>query len=295
MRKKLIHIQILHLSVAFIRNFFLGITAYFKAVPFIFTHRLYRYAILPFILLILVGYFAQKLQNHQYNPSFETLDDLYWYLLVFILEQSAALFLMKNAAYIVFVLLSPLMTFLSSKTDTILTGKTFPFDWQQFQNDLLRALRLIIRNIIWQYLFLIPLIIVAYIIWGKYADTPMYTIGLMVIGYYCGFSLLDYVNERRKLNVNESVRFVQEHRGLSLAIGGVFIFLLQIEIDFDALLFFLRDYSWMEWFKQLFPFLKELVILTFVSFVPILAISAATLSMHDLVQNEGQHTDNEIS
>ncbi len=267
--------------MAFFRNFFLGLQSYLQAVGFMLRHGLFFYAIVPFLLLIAVGFFSRKLEAHVFHSEITDLNDVYWYILTLLFELLISVFLTKNAGYIVFVLLSPLMTYLSSKTEHIMTGKQYPFEWEQFWKDMLRALRILVRNLIWQYLILTPLILISLIFWGELDDSPIYPLVLLVIGYYCGFSLLDYINERRQLSVEDSIRFVRRHRGLALSIGSVFIVLLQIKLDFNVLFF---DFSQHDtgMLGAVWLFVKEVFALGFISLVPILSIIAATIAMHQV-------------
>ena len=47
---------------------------------------------------------------------------------------------------------------------------------------------------------------------------------LLVSSYFYGFSFIDYSNERNKLSVKESVRFIRKNKGLSVGIGMIFSF-----------------------------------------------------------------------
>jgi CysZ protein len=243
------------------------------------------YAIVPFFLLIAVGYVSRQLETHVFHSEINNLSDVYWYIITLLFELLISVFLTKNAGYVVFVLLSPLMTYLSSSTEHIVTGKHYPFEWEQFWKDMLRAIRILVRNLIWQYLLLTPLLLLSFVFWGNLNESPLYPIALMVIGYYCGFSLLDYINERRQLTVEESIRFVRRHRGLALSIGGVFILLLQIQLDFNVLFLDFSAHN-TSWLGCLWLFVKEIFAIGFLSLVPILSIIAATLAMHELNINK---------
>jgi hypothetical protein len=91
--------------VAFIRNFLLGLRSYLQAIGFMLRHGLFFYAIVPFLLLIVVGYFSRQLEAHVFHSEINNLNDLYWYILTLLFELLMSVFLSKNAGYIVFVLL----------------------------------------------------------------------------------------------------------------------------------------------------------------------------------------------
>ena len=44
----------------------------------------------------------------------------------------------------------------------------------------------------------------------------------MVAAYYYGFSFIDYICERRRLTLVDSVRFMRNNKGLTLANGSIF-------------------------------------------------------------------------
>jgi len=52
--------------------------------------------------------------------------------------------------------------------------------------------------------------------------------------------LLDYINERRRLSTEESFKFIREHSGLTITVGGIFSGLMLIPYaGFIWLLFWL--------------------------------------------------------
>lgn len=123
--------------------------------------------------------------------------------------------------YVLLILMSPVLAFLSEKVEEKLTGNSYPFRVDRFIKDVLRGVLVALRNfffefgmviLIWSLFWSLSLIfpIVAPI-------TIIITVG--VSAYYYGFSMIDYVNERRRLSMGDSARFVRAYKGIALAIG----------------------------------------------------------------------------
>lgn len=130
--------------------------------------------------------------------------------------------------YIVLVLLSPLLAYASEVAEEKLTGRQFPFSWRQLMKDALRGALVAMRNgvlelaftvAIWVASFFLPLI------------TPISFILLFVVSsYFYGFSMFDYVFERRRMRIGETTRAVNSQLGAVLANGACFSLLMKIPL-----------------------------------------------------------------
>jgi CysZ protein len=191
----------------------------------------------------------------------------------------------KFSKYLVVVLLSPMFALLSEKVEEMLTKNRYPFKLQQTFNDVKRGIRIVVRNMMWEYFFFIIVLGLVAFFDGGVRATLFFSIPLTIGFFYYGFSFIDYINERRRLNVEQSVFFVRKHRGLAVAIGSVYSLLFLLPIDFHAML----DFSAL--FVSPWEAIKSIVInfiaWLIVSAAPILAIITATLSMHELVDLSG--------
>jgi CysZ protein len=121
--------------------------------------------------------------------------------------------------YLFLIIGSPLFAYLSEKTEALLEGKDYPFNFRQLLKDIIRGISLALRNSLWQTVYTISILILSLfpvIGWV----TPV--IALFIECYYYGFSMLDYSCERHKLSPSESVAFIGNHRGLALANGLLF-------------------------------------------------------------------------
>jgi CysZ protein len=121
--------------------------------------------------------------------------------------------------YLFLIIGSPLFAYLSEKTEAIMEGKDFPFSFSQLLKDIVRGIRLALRNTLWQAVYTISLLLLSFfplIGW----ITPV--IAIFIECYYYGFSMLDYSCERHKLSPSESISFIGKHKGLAVGNGIVF-------------------------------------------------------------------------
>jgi CysZ protein len=240
-----------------------AVQAYFQTHRFIIKHRLWKWILIPgllYTLLFCAGiYFFWISSETAIEWMFAKtgvrtwLDkmDLEWlrFLLIFGRIMVHLVFLMFYFSlfkYLFLIIGSPLFAYLSEKTEAIIEGKDFPFSFTQLLKDILRGIRIALRNMLWQTVYTLSIFILAFIPVVGWI-TPL--ISLLVECYYLGFSMLDYSCERHKLSTSQSISFIGKHKGL--AIGNGLIFLLM----------------------HLIPFLGWLL-------APSYAVIAATISLH---------------
>ncbi len=258
-----------------------GFRAYWKAIRFLIEHRLYWYMLIPAVLMLIIYYLGSLVQNHHLQPDVETTNDIVWYVFYLMIEISVALLLMKFAKYLVVVLLSPLLSHLSMKAEFILTGKTYPWNFKQLVSDVKRAMRIVIRNMMWEYFFFIIIYIVAAIGWKDAQSSPIFYLTFLIGFYYYGFSFMDYINERRRLTMDQGIMFVRKNRGVAVVIGAGYSIMILVPVDLSALF----DYSSFgdNFGSALGRLFLNLFLWLCASLAPILAILAATIVMDDLV------------
>lgn len=136
-----------------------------------------------------------------------------------ILRLVLLLFYFSLFKYMFLIVGSPLFAYLSEKTENIMEGKDFPFNFKQFLKDIGRAITIALRNFLWQTVYLIAVLLLSFIpLFGWIA--PL--VALLIECYYFGFSMLDYSSERNKLTAAQSIEFIGRHRGLAIGNGLVF-------------------------------------------------------------------------
>lgn len=265
----------------FFKHFWLGMVAYRDAIRFIHQKRWYWYFLIPAGLMLLIYKMGDALRTHSVTPNFDTMNGIVWYSIQLMIEISIALLLMKFAKYLVVIILSPLLSFLSQKCEKELTGKVYPFKMNLLVDDVKRGIRIAVRNMMWEYFFFIIIFIVSKFGWEDPKDSPVFYLTFVIGFFYYGFSFIDYVNERRRLDMDQSIVFVRGHRGLAVAIGAIYSVLILVPVDLSSI--FSLD-KIMENPVQNIPFfILHLFLWMCASVAPILAIVAATISMHKLV------------
>lgn len=279
-------------------NFFqllkLGYKNYFLGFHFLIKHKLYWFAAFPLILFAGVYwlglYFEQVELNIGNDLSYKmshinTLNGVTFLTVKMLFFDSLYVIFTKFTLYIVVILLSPLLSILSERIENIISGNKYKFSLKQLIHDIKRGIRIASRNLFWEYFFFLLILAVAYMIGGITKTILLYSIPFLISFYFYGFAFLDYVNERRRLNIQQSTYFVSKHKGLAIAIGSVY------SLFFLSFFYILRSFSKLPSDTNTQLLWGSILVFTFIlaALAPILAITSATLSMHtvvDLTQNE---------
>ncbi len=208
--------------IQWFKDFFLGIVSYFKAGEMIFKHNLWYYFIFPTIFLIFILLERDVLLEQIRNERFDTLPEENWDFQVLIISLKAIGFFLLKYLYqnIVLILSVPFLAMLSVSIERKLTGNKYPFSLKQLLKDIRRGANVAVTNMIIQMLFIAGwyLIMLIFPVVKPATDIVVFCLGF----YFYGFSFMDYTNERRRLNLEESMRFIRNHSGMAIAIGGIF-------------------------------------------------------------------------
>ena len=199
-------------NVSIAKQFKTGFAAYIKAIRLIRANKLTRYLLIPAILNIVVvvtfifsGVGISDWINGIIERSTENMNG--WIhagmvaIKIILPIVFFALFIFIGGT-IVNILMSPIYTLLSEKTETILTGKEFPFDFKQTLKDIWRAIRIAARNTIKQLSLIIlclPLNLIP-VIGSVISLVLIFTIN----AYYFGCAFMDYTYERWRMSPKES-------------------------------------------------------------------------------------------
>lgn len=129
--------------------------------------------------------------------------------------------------HIIMALSAPFMSPVSEKIEAHLTGKEIHYHRNtSFSQQLLRGIRINIRNLGMELLLTIPILLLKFIP----VVNIFSTIALFLMqGYYAGFGNMDYTLERH-FAYKDSVQFVRKNRGLAIGNGIVFLLILLIPI-----------------------------------------------------------------
>ncbi len=251
-----------------LKEIIIAIRAYFEAHRFIVQNRLWKWILIPgvvYSILFVFGFYffwtssndaiEWMLFNIGAKNWLEKMQDS-WLSFLFILGQITLhllllLFYFSLFKFAFLIIGSPAFAYLSEKTESILTGKTFEFNLKQYLVDITRAINIAGRNAVWQTVYLISIVVLSFIPLIGWA-TPVMMV--LVDCYYLGFSMLDYSSERNQLSANESIFLIGNHKGLAIGNGIVFYALHAVPII-----------GWI--------------------FAPTYAVVAATISLHRAKEN----------
>lgn len=122
---------------------------------------------------------------------------------------------------------SPFFAYLSEKTESILRKEKFTFNASHFLKDILRGIKIALRNAFWQTIYMIAIIVMSLV---PVLGLAIPLIAFLTESYYYGFSMLDYNCERKQMNASESIFYIGKHRGLAIGNGLVFYCMLLLPV-----------------------------------------------------------------
>ncbi len=219
-----------------LKDIIIAIQAYLEAHRFIIKHRLWKWIYIPGILyaiLFCAGIYLFLISSAHAIDSFLSITGLKnwmnsigggWlkFLFIFgqvILQLVLLLFYFSLFKFLFLIIASPLLAYLSEKTAAIMEGRDYPFSIAQLLQDIIRGIKLSLRNALWQTVYIVSILILTFIpLVGWF--TPL--IALIIECYYLGFAMLDYSCERNKLSTSQSIAFIGSHKGLAIGNGIVF-------------------------------------------------------------------------
>ena len=130
--------------------------------------------------------------------------------------------------YLVLILLSPLFAYASELAEERLTGRAYPFSWGQLMRDAFRGALIALRNgvlellvsvVVWVATFFLPI-----------AGPVSFILLFTVSAYFYGFSMFDYVYERRRMRIGERSRAVNAQFGAVIANGACLSLLMKVPL-----------------------------------------------------------------
>ncbi len=251
-----------------LKEIIISIQSFFDAHRFIVKNKLWKWILVPGLIYVILFIAGISLFWISSNSAIEFillksgvrgwLDAhqggwLRWLFFIgqIILWLVLLLFYFSLFKFLFLIVGSPVFAYLSEKTESIIEGKDFPFSFKQLFKDIIRGIRIALRNIVWQTVYIITILILSFIpLVGWIA--PL--VALLVECYYFGFSMLDYSSERNKMSAQQSIHFIGTHKGLAIGNGLVFYLMHTIPLV-----------GWL--------------------FAPSYAVIAATLSLHNARKN----------
>ncbi len=219
------------------KQFSTALSSVFYSFGFIAKHRLWWFFLVPagLSLLLMLGYgqvgdylsglLEAQIQDWmgEYSVGEWVAKASYWVMRILVWY----IFFTINK-YIVLVLLSPVLSILSERTEKHLSGKEYPFSYGQLVKDILRGSVLALRNFALEMGITIVLSVVSFFFPIIAPIVPFFL--LFVQSYYYGFSMFDYNFERLKMSRKESISFMNQHRGLAIGNGLFFTLMFYIPL-----------------------------------------------------------------
>ena len=219
-----------------LKEIVIAIQAYRKAHIFIGKHRLWKWILIPglvYMILFTIGlYFfwisadtavshlsqiigVDRWLHHQHSAAWSFI-----LIMIGIMTRLIMMFFYFSLfKYLFLIVGSPVFSYLSEKTESIIEGKEFVFSKNVFFQDVRRGVKLAFRNFFWQTIYTIFILLLSLVpLVGSLAPV----ISGMIECYFYGFSMLDYSCERHKLSPSESISFIGQRRGLAIGNGLVF-------------------------------------------------------------------------
>ncbi|PCH67587.1 MAG: hypothetical protein COC01_05465 [Bacteroidetes bacterium] len=221
------------------KEFVLAINSYIEAHKLILRHKLWVFVLIPgiinlllFALIFAIAWttadaFAYVILDFIGIGDEEGIMYMVKIVISFLIRVILILMYLMVYKYVVLIIMSPFMAILSEKIEKIVTETQYSFHFSQFIKDVIRGSFLAIKNMFIELVLIAVLMILSFVPLLNFITPVMI---LLVQGYFFGFSLIDYTNERKKLSVKESAKFVSEHKGLSIGIGLGFYGLLLIPV-----------------------------------------------------------------
>ena len=219
-----------------LKEIVIAIQSYIKAHQFISKHRLWKWIIIPGVLYAIlfcigmyffwtsaegaVSWLSQVVGIERWLHRQQSAALSFLFLMGGIMVRLTLVFFYFSLfKYLFLIIGSPLFAYLSEKTESLIEGKDFPFSFSQLLKDMIRGIRLALRNCLWQTVYAVSILLLSFIPLVGWI-TPV--ISTFVECYYYGFSMLDYSCERHQLSPAESIAFIGKRRGLAIGNGLVF-------------------------------------------------------------------------
>lgn len=223
-------------------GFITGISAYREAADILFSRKFRWFLLFPVLILMalfvggnmfvswgsdsLYKLVEGKIGDWVHGVAWlQWMDNFTGFLIKIALKIIYFFLFITLGGYIVLIIMSPVYSWLSEKTEAHLTGKKYPFSFRQLIREIFRGIWIALRNMVLQLLLSLLLFFCTFL--------PL--VGLLVpfalfflSAYFYGFSFVDYVIERKKFNIRERVTYVNKNTGLVIGLGCLFALALMI-------------------------------------------------------------------
>ncbi|WP_251619886.1 EI24 domain-containing protein [Odoribacter lunatus] len=216
-------------------NFFCAIGLYGKAFEILFSPGFRRFLLFPVLLILLlfiggnflVGWAVDGLYRLIQGYIASWMEGVSWIFIKILLKILYFYLFLTFGGYILLIVMSPVYSWLSERTENRLTGRKYPFRMGVFLRQVGRGILIVLRNMLWQLFFYILFFLLSFIpVLGLLSPFVLFFIS----AYFYGFSFMDYAVERRQLNVRQSVRYAYRNKVTVTGIGIVFALALMVPL-----------------------------------------------------------------
>jgi len=221
-----------------LKEIIIAFQSYVKAHHFITKHKLWKWILIPGILyavlfcvgmyffwssaVIAVGDLSHFLHIDRFLQHRQSATLSFFFVMGgMMVHLTLVFFYFSLFKYLFLIIGSPLFAYLSQLTEGLINGQKddFNFDRSLMMRDMRRGIRVALRNITWQTVYTICILILSFIPLIGWI-TPV--ISTFVECYYYGFSMLDYSCQRHKLSQSEAHAYISQHKGLAIGNGIIF-------------------------------------------------------------------------
>lgn len=218
--------------MSFQSEFSRGLKAYGEAHTVLFKYKLTKYLIIPGIITVVYSvvffwiatYFAGSISTEadSYPWWLSWMGDAVKWFMRTVYWVAMVGFFFISLKYVVQVILAPILSNLSVAVEKKVLGLNPPeITWKEAIQDIGRSLTLAIRNSIHEFFTCLVLGFIPGV--GQVAS-------IAVSSYFYGFGYMDYVMERKRMTIPQSVKFCREHKGLAIGLGLVMYVMMFIPI-----------------------------------------------------------------
>ncbi len=123
------------------------------------------------------------------------------------------------------LLLSPILSYVSEKVDSHITGRKYDFTIKDNMRFVIRGAEIGLKSFIKQLIGTCVIMLLSFI-FPINLFIPLFI--FLLQGYFTGFSFMDYTLERYKFSPEESLNFLKQKRFYSLLCGSIFTLLFFI-------------------------------------------------------------------
>lgn len=218
-----------------IKSIFSGLSAYKDSISLMRKLRLWKYFAVPmaisfFTALVIgftayglsdnIGHFIAQLWVWEWGAqTVETISTVVSALLIIALGLIAY-------KHIIMAFSAPFMSPVSEKIEAHFYSGVHQHRDTSNASQLVRGIKINLRNLAWELLISIPLLLLSFIpVVGIVATVLLF----LIQAYYAGFGNMDYTLERH-FPYRESINFVKANRGFAIGNGIVFMLFLLIPI-----------------------------------------------------------------